>query len=125
MKFVLFAALLASLSIHAQTASSKSKISKTEMDEAAPFFKAMSECKPKQMKNVDGDMAVEHEVIGLVKDKCKVTSRATIKNKLVSMTSCLLTAKDRKSVKTNGLENYSKIMMDGKSCSMDTGGQQF
>jgi hypothetical protein len=149
MKFVLFTAILASLTIYAQTTvkkekaangdvkmitttkdktntvTSTSEISKKEMDEAAPFFKAMSECKSKQMKNIDGDMAVEHEVHGLVKDKCKVTSKATIKNKLVSFTSCLLTAEDRKSLKTNGLENYSKLMMDGKTCTMETDGQKF
>lgn len=149
MQFVLLSIILASLSLQAETTikkekaangdvkmiittkdqgnttSSTSTISKKEMDEAAPFYKAMSECKPQQMKHVDGDMMLEQQIHGIEKDKCKVTSKATIKNKLVSLTTCLLTTENRKSVKTNGLENYSKLMMDGKTCTMETGGQKF
>lgn len=149
MKFVLLAVTLMSLTIHAQTTikkekaangdvkmiittkdkgttvTSTSEITKKEMDESAPFYKAMSECKPFQIKNADGDMAIEGQIHGFEKDKCKVTSKATIKNKLVSLTTCLLTAEHRKSVKTNGLENYSKLMMDGKTCTMETDGQKF
>lgn len=149
MKFVLLSIVFASLTINAQTTVKKEKaangdvkmiittkdkdatvhststITKKEMDEAAPFYKAMSECKPYQIKNSDGDMAVEGQVHGLVKDKCKVTSKATIKDKLVSVTTCLLTAENRKSVKTNGMENYSKLMLDGKTCTMETGGEKF
>lgn len=150
MKFILFSVLLTGLLVHAETTvkkekaangdvkmtvttknqgtttSSTSTISKKEMDEAAPFYKAMSECKPKQMKNVDGDMALEQQIHGFEKDKkCKVTSKATIGDKLVSLTTCLLTAEHRKSVKANGLENYSKLMMDGQTCTMETGGFKF
>lgn len=149
MKFILFSALLTGLLVHAETTvkketkkngdvkmtittkdknstvSSTSEISKKEMDEAAPFYKAMSECKPHQIKHTDGDMAIEAQIHGFEKDKCKVTSKALIKDKLVSLTTCLLTAEHRKSVKTNGLENYSKLMMDGKTCTMETGGQKF
>jgi hypothetical protein len=149
MKFVLLTVVFASLTIHAQTTvkkekaangdvkmiittkdkgttvTSTSEITKKEMDESAPFYKAMSECKPYQIKNVDGDMAIEGQVHGLEKNKCKVTSKATIKDKLVSVTTCLLTADNRKSVKTNGMENYSKLMLDGKTCTMETGGEKF
>lgn len=149
MKFVLLSIALASSSLYAETTikkekttngdlkmiittkdqgnttSSTSTISKKEMDETAPFYKAMSECKPQQMQHIDGDMMLEQQIHGTEKGKCKVTSKATIKNSLVSLTTCLLTTEHRKSVKTNGLENYSKIMMDGKTCTMETGGQKF
>ncbi len=101
---------------HGSTTQSTSTVSKKDADSSAPFYKAIADCKPLKSVQSEAPMTVEYEVLGLIVGKCKVTTKLYVNGKPASLTTCLLTAENRKNMDTNGLELLAKVMADEKIC---------